>query len=77
MKAGERVESCPDNSDIPRLNWGRSVRVTNLFNRANHFRRQNEFDKALGTYENILNEDNTNAEAHWCVVLCRYGIYED
>lgn len=46
----------------------------NLFNRANHFRRNNDFDKALTAYENILNEDNSDAEAHWGVVLCKYGI---
>jgi tetratricopeptide (TPR) repeat protein len=49
-------------------------RRANLFNRANHFRRQNEFDKALGIYESILDENNADAEAHWCTVLCRYGI---
>ena len=46
----------------------------NLFNRANHYRRNNDFDKAMVTYENILNEDNNDAEAHWGVVLCKYGI---
>jgi hypothetical protein len=56
---------------LPKAN---DERIVNLFNRANHQRQQNEFDKALSTYEIILNEDNTNAEAHWCIVLCRYGI---
>jgi tetratricopeptide (TPR) repeat protein len=56
---------------LPKAN---DERIVNLFNRANHQRQQNEFDKALATYEIILNEDNANAEAHWCVVLCRYGI---
>ena len=46
----------------------------NRFNRANHFRRQNEYDKAIDAYEKILAEDNSNAEAHWGVVLSRYGI---
>lgn len=49
-------------------------RKANLFNRANHFRRQNDFDKAVNAYENILNEDNTDAEAHFGLVLSRYGI---
>ena len=49
-------------------------RKANLFNRANHFRRQNEFDKAIQAYENILNEDSADAEAHWGVVLSRFGI---
>jgi len=64
-------ESCGVTSTLPKSN---DDKIVNLFNRANHFRRLNEFDKALAAYENILNEDSSNAEAHWCVVLCRYGI---
>lgn len=45
-----------------------------LFNRGNHFRRMGEFDKALSVYENIVREDDTDAEAHWCCALCRFGI---
>jgi len=64
-------ESCGSKSTLPKAS---DERKANLFNRANHFRRQNDFDKATQTYENILNEDNTDAEAHWGVVLSRYGI---
>jgi len=64
-------ESCGTMSTLPKASEEKTV---NLFNRANHFRRLNEFDKALSAYESILNEDNANAEAHWCAVLCRYGI---
>ena len=28
----------------------------------------------MGIYEQILNEDSTDAEAYWSIVLCRYGI---
>lgn len=48
--------------------------ITNLYNRANHFRRQNDFDKAVNAYESILNIDSLSAEAHWGLVLSRYGI---
>lgn len=44
------------------------------FNRGNYFRRIGEFDKALAVYEHIVEEDNTDAEPHWCCALCRYGI---
>ncbi|MFI3200086.1 MAG: TIR domain-containing protein [Eubacteriales bacterium] len=63
--------SCGSTSTIPKVN---DEQIANLFNRANHFRMQNDFDKALLAYENILNSDNTNAEAHWGVVLSKYGI---
>lgn len=48
--------------------------IANLFNRANNMRLKSEFDKAAQIYEKILNEDNSDAEAHWGMVLCKYGI---
>jgi len=62
---------CGTTQTLPRLDDDRRA---NLYDRANHFRRNNEFDKAMGIYEQILNEDNTDAEAYWSLVLCRYGI---
>ena len=64
-------EYCGSQQTLPRLDDDRRV---NLYDRANHFRRNNEFDKAAGIYEQILNDDNTDAEAYWSLVLCRYGI---
>lgn len=46
----------------------------NLYNRAVFLRQNNEFDKAIAVYEDILKEDNTDAEAHWGLVLSKYGI---
>ena len=46
----------------------------NLFNRADAFRRQNEFDKAISAYEKILEDDQTDAEAHWGAAISRFGI---
>ena len=48
--------------------------VANLFNRANNLRLKCEFDKAEQVYEKILDVDNADAEAHWGLVLCKYGI---
>ena len=64
-------EYCGTKQTLPKLNDDRKV---NLYDRAGHFRRNNEFDKALAIYEQILNEDNTDAESYWSIVLCRYGI---
>jgi DNA-directed RNA polymerase subunit RPC12/RpoP len=47
---------------------------TNLYNRANHFRLNNEFDKASGIFERILNQYPEEAEAYWGLVLCKYGV---
>ncbi|MCH5180475.1 MAG: leucine-rich repeat protein [Erysipelotrichales bacterium] len=51
-----------------------NLKITSLHNRANSLRMKNEFDKAMLTYENIVNECPTDAEAHWGLLLCRYGI---
>ena len=64
-------EYCGTQQTLPRL---ADDRRANLYDRANHFRRNDEFDKAMGIYEQILNEDNTDAEAYWSLVLCRFGI---
>ena len=64
-------DSCGTKQTLPKLDDDRRA---NLYDRANHFRRNNEFDKAAGIYEQILNEDRTDAEAYWSLVLCWYGI---
>ena len=45
-----------------------------LFNRANVLRIKSEFDKAADIYEKILQADQTEAEAYWGLILCKYGI---
>ena len=45
-----------------------------LYARAEHFRRLNDYDKALHVYKQIVAESPDDAEAYWGVVLCRYGI---
>ena len=64
-------EYCGTQQTLPKLDDDRRA---NMYDRANHFRRNNEFDKAMGIYEQILNEDSTDSEAYWSLVLCRYGI---
>ena len=74
IKANDTIatcEYCGSKQTLPKLNDDRKV---NLYDRASHFRRNNEFDKAMGIYEQILNEDSTDAESYWSLVLCRYGI---
>ena len=64
-------EYCGSTMTLPNID---DERMVNLFNRANHYCLQNEFDKAMAVYENILEEDSSNAEAHWGMVLAKYGI---
>lgn len=64
-------DSCGTKQTLPRLDDDRRA---NLYDRANHFRRNNDYDKAASIYEQILTEDTTDAEAYWSLVLCQYGI---
>ena len=64
-------EYCGTTQTVPTSN---DEVIVNLFNRANNLRLKGDFDKALEVYEKILDLDNTQAEAHWGVVLCKYGV---
>ena len=74
FEQGATVAECPycgSKQTLPKLD---NDKRANMYDRANHFRRQNEYDKAMAIYEQILQEDRTDAEAYWSLVLCRYGI---
>lgn len=64
-------EYCGSTMTIPKLDDDQRAAA---FDRGNHFRRIGEFDKALSVYERIVQEDDGDAEAHWCCALCRFGI---
>ena len=64
-------DSCGSTMTFPKVDDEQRAAA---FNRGNYFRRIGEFDKALAVYERIVQEDETDAEAHWCCALCRYGI---
>jgi alpha-tubulin suppressor-like RCC1 family protein/tetratricopeptide (TPR) repeat protein len=64
-------ESCGSTMTLPKVDDEQRAAA---FNRGNHFRRIGEFDKALAVYERIVEENDADAEAHWCCALCRFGI---
>ncbi len=66
-----RCPYCGTNQTLPKFDSEKRLR---MYDRANHFRRSNDYDKAMTVYEQILNEDQTDSEAYWSIVLCRYGI---
>lgn len=74
LESGSSVgvcQYCGSTQTLPRLDDDKRA---NLYERAGHFRRQNDFDKAAALYETILNEDRTDSEAYWSLVLCKYGV---
>ena len=64
-------EYCGTTQTLPKTDNEQNL---NLFNRANHFRQQCEFDKAAEIYEKMTAQSGADAELYWSLVLCRYGI---
>ena len=66
-----QCEYCKSVMTLPNLD---NEKIVNLYNRANDLRLSNDFDKAYGIYETILELDNNQIEAHWGLLLCKYGV---
>ena len=64
-------EYCGTRQTLPKLDNDQRAA---MFTRGDYFRRIGEFDKALSLYEEIIRENESDAEAHWCCALCRFGI---
>ena len=64
-------EYCGTQQTVP---TAKDENLQGLFNRANILRMKSEFDKAEQIYEKIIEIDNTQAEAYWGVILCKFGI---
>ncbi|MBQ9389494.1 MAG: TIR domain-containing protein, partial [Synergistaceae bacterium] len=62
---------CGSKQTLPKID---DDKRRSLYSRANYFRQNGDFDKAVKIYEQILSEDNTDAETYWSLVLCRYGV---
>lgn len=64
-------EYCGSLQTLPRVS---DDRLGSLYERANDLRMSHEFDKAIEVYEKIIEENPTDADAYWSMVLCKYGI---
>ena len=64
-------EYCGTKQTVP---TSKDENLQGLFNRANILRMKCEFDKAEKIYEKIIENDDTQAEAYWGLILCKYGI---
>ncbi len=74
VEEGKNVATCNYCGTAQTLPKQQNEIIANLFNRANQFRLNSEFDKAQALYEKIIEDDVKDPEAHWGVVLCKYGI---
>ena len=64
-------EYCGSTMTLPKTDDDQRL---SLFNRGTHLRRNGEFDKAAAIYERLIGGNDADAEAHWNLLLCRYGI---
>ena len=74
MIAGQTVaecEYCGISQTVPQMDDEKKLIQ---FERAERLRKQYEFDKAAGIYENIVADFRQEAEAYWGLVLCKFGI---
>lgn len=62
---------CGSTLTLPRIDSEKKAR---LFNRANQYRQNCEFDKAYRAYEAIVEDDDKEAEAYWGLILAEYGV---
>lgn len=64
-------EYCGNEQVLPKV---KNEKKTRLYERALHFKENNEYDKAIALLEETLNEDSTDCEVYWQLVLCEYGV---
>ncbi len=64
-------EYCGSRQTLPRVS---DERLASFYERANDLRMSHEFDKAVEIYEKIIEENPTDADAYWSMLLCQYGI---
>lgn len=72
--ADEKIIECEFCGTTQTIPTSKDENLQGLFNRANILRMKSEFDKAEQLYEKIFEKDETQAEAYWGLILCKYGI---
>ena len=74
IKKIQRIVECPYCGVQQTLPNTEDTIISNLYDRANHFFRNNDYDKAESMYEEILNRDLSDAEAYWSLLMCKFGV---
>ena len=64
-------DSCGTKQTLPNV---KDDAINSLYNRANTLRLKSEFDRAEELYNKIIAYDQTQAEAYWGIILCKFGI---
>lgn len=64
-------DSCGSEVTLPKIDDDKRAE---FYNRGNHFRQKGDFDRAYSAFEHIIADNMQDAEAHWSLTLCRYGV---
>lgn len=64
-------EFCGTGQTLPTIS---DTNVSNMYNQASSYLRNNEYDKAQGLYEKVQKANPNDAESYWSLLLCQYGI---
>lgn len=64
-------DSCGCEVTLPKIDDDKRAE---FYNRGNYFRQKGDFDRAYSAFEHIIADDMQDAEAHWSLTLCRYGV---
>lgn len=74
FKPGQKIVACAFCSSLQTIPDGDDEQKALLYNRANTLRMRSEFDKAIVTYQSIINTFPNESEAYWGLCLSKYGI---
>lgn len=69
-----RIGKCLYCGAVQTLPKEKDDKVSNILNRANDYRINCDFDRAIYEYEKVMELDETEPEAHWGLFLSKYGI---
>lgn len=74
VSGGESVVTCSFCGSVQTVARQDDERKENLFNRANLYRSQCDFDKSLASYQSIISLFPDEAEGYWGALLSKFGI---
>ena len=69
-----RIRKCLYCGAVQTLPKEKDDKVSNILNRANDYRLNCDFDRAIYEYEKVMELDETEPEAHWGLFLSKYGV---
>ena len=74
VNEGDRVVECEFCGTSQTITTSDNNKIIELFGRGNQLRTECEFDKAYNVFLQIISKEESNAEAYWNLLLCKYGI---